>query len=296
MILFPAAKINIGLYVYGVRPDGFHNLETVFFPVGPSNSNLKSDILEIVPAADAGKHQSGAKIFQTGITYPGAPEDNLCIKAYNLMAQEFKLPAVNIHLRKQIPVGAGLGGGSADAAFTLMGLNKMFALNLNHEKLAEFAAKLGSDCPFFIYNEVMLGTGRGEVLTPLFSTEKSDAKESGIGELANGKHRVKIIKPDCSISTGHAYSLIKPRAEKADDYTQHAGCARQHAGTAQQSLAELIKEPVENWKNTISNDFEEPVFKEHPELAAIKQKLIDEGAVYASLSGSGSAIYGIFKK
>jgi 4-diphosphocytidyl-2-C-methyl-D-erythritol kinase len=294
MILFPAAKINIGLYVYGVRPDGFHNLETVFFPVGPFNSNLQSDILEIVPA-ETSSNTAKTRIFQTGISYPGAPEDNLCMRAYNLMAQEFKLPAVNIHLRKQIPVGAGLGGGSADAACMLLGLNKMFALNLSNERLAEFAAKLGSDCPFFIYNRPMLGTGRGEVLRPLFSTENGDAKENGIGELANGKYRIKIIKPDCSISTGHAYSLIKPRAEKADGYTQHAGCARQHAGTAQQSFAELVKEPVENWKNKISNDFEEPVFKEHPELAAIKQQLIDEGAIYASLSGSGSAIYGIYK-
>jgi len=182
--LFPAAKINIGLYVYGVRPDGFHNLETVFFPVGPLNSNLQSDILEIVPAAET-------KIFQTGITYPGTPEDNLCIKAYNLMAQEFKLQAVNIRLRKQIPVGAGLGGGSADAACTLLGLNKIFALNLSNEKLAEFAAKLGSDCPFFIYNEVMLGIGRGEVLRPLFSTENNETKESGIQQLVSGKYGVK---------------------------------------------------------------------------------------------------------
>ena len=289
MILFPAAKINIGLYVYGVRPDGFHNLETVFFPVGPLNSNLQSDILEIVPAAET-------KIFQTGITYPGAPEDNLCMKAYNLMALEFKLQAVNIHLRKQIPVGAGLGGGSADAACTLIGLNKIFSLNLSNEKLADFAAKLGSDCPFFIYNEVMLGIGRGEVLRPLFSTENNETKESGIQQLASGKYGIKIIKPECSISTGHAYSLVKPRVEKAGGLKQQSGSTGHKAGIQQQSLAELIKEPVENWKNTISNDFEEPVFKEHPELAAIKQKLIDEGAVYASLSGSGSAIYGIFKK
>jgi 4-diphosphocytidyl-2-C-methyl-D-erythritol kinase len=289
MILFPAAKINIGLYVYGVRPDGFHNLETVFFPVGPSNSNLQSDILEIVPAAET-------KIFQTGITYPGAPEDNLCIKAYNLMAQEFKLPAVDIRLRKQIPVGAGLGGGSADAACTLLGLNKIFTLNLSNEKLADFAAKLGSDCPFFIYNEVMLGVGRGEVLKPLFSRKNNETKESGIGQLASGKYGVKIIKPGCSISTRYAYSLLKPRAEKACNSKQQAGSTGQQAGVSQQYLADLIKEPVENWKNTISNDFEEPVFKEYPELAAIKQQLLDEGAVYASLSGSGSAIYGIFKK
>lgn len=287
MILFPTAKINIGLYVYGVRPDGFHNLETVFFPVGPFNSNLQSDILEIVPAENS-SNTAKARIFQTGITYPGAPEDNLCVRAYNLMEQEFKLPAVNIHLRKQIPVGAGLGGGSADAACTLLGLNKMFALNLSDERLAEFAAKLGSDCPFFIFNKPMLGEGRGELLTPLFSIENDSVKENGIRELANGKYRVKIIKPDCSISTGHAYSLIKPRTEKSGNSTQQAGIA-------QQSLAELVKEPVENWKNKVSNDFEEPVFKEHPELAAIKQQLIDEGAIYASLSGSGSAIYGIYK-
>jgi 4-diphosphocytidyl-2-C-methyl-D-erythritol kinase len=272
-----------------VRPDGFHNLETVFFPVGPSNSNLQSDILEIVPATET-------KIFQTGITYPGVPEDNLCIKAYNLMAQEFKLPAVDIRLRKQIPVGAGLGGGSADAACTLLGLNKIFALNLSNEKIADFAAKLGSDCPFFVYNEVMLGIGRGEVLKPLFSTENNETKESGIGQLASGKYKVKIIKPECSISTGYAYSLIKPRAEKTCNSKQQSSSTEQQSGVAQQYLADLIKEPVENWKNTISNDFEEPIFKEHPELAAIKQQLLDEGAAYASLSGSGSAIYGIFKK
>ena len=295
MILFPAAKINIGLYVYGVRPDGFHNLETVFFPVGPSNSNLKSDILEIVPAAQTDKRPGGAKMFQTGIVYPGAPEDNLCVKAYNLLKEKFKLPAIDIHLRKQIPVGAGLGGGSADAAFILTALNKIFKFGLGNEQLAAYAAKLGSDCPFFIYNKVMIGTGRGEVLTPICSSGSNTSEESGIQQLKNGKYRIKIIKPDCSVSTGHAYSLIKPRAEKADNSKRRASGAGQ-ADNTQQSLAELIKEPVENWKNTISNDFEAPVFKEHPELAAIKQQLIDDGAVYASLSGSGSAIYGIFKK
>lgn len=287
MILFPTAKINIGLYVCGKRPDGFHNIETLFYPVTPENSNLKSDILEILPRTG---NMLKMRIVQSGIEYPGKPEENLCVKAYNILDKAVKrraasacssadcskaaalrngLPPVVLYLRKQIPVGAGLGGGSADATATLSGLNKIFELGFSIEELATMAAQLGSDCPFFLYNMPMLAKGRGEILS---------TADSGMLADFNSHYRIKIIFPDCFISTAYAYSLVRERV------------------AATGSLENLLKLPIESWNGKIINDFEAPIFKEHPGLATIKQQLLDEGALYASMSGSGSAIYGIFKR
>lgn len=273
MILFPTAKINIGLLVFGKRADGFHDIETLFCPAAPENSNLKSDILEILPRTG---NMLKVRIVQSGIEYPGKPEDNLCVKAYNLLDEAVKcraaskngLPPVVLYLRKQIPVGAGLGGGSADATAALSGLNKIFELGFSVEELAAMAAQLGSDCPFFLYNRPMLAKGRGEILSAADSDMLADF---------NSHYRIKIISPDCFISTAHAYSLVRERV------------------AATESLEDLLKLPIESWNGKIINDFEAPIFKEHPELAEIKQQLLNEGALYASMSGSGSAIYGIFK-
>lgn len=279
MILFPTAKINIGLLVFGKRPDGFHDIESLFCPVTPDNSNLKSDILEILPRTG---NMLKVRIIQSGIEYPGKPEENLCVKAYNIMDEMVKrktasnngLPPVVLYLRKQIPVGAGLGGGSADATATLSGLNKIFELGFTVEELATMAAQLGSDCPFFLYDRPMLAKGRGEILSP------ADF---------NSHYRIKVIFPDCFISTSHAYSIVKERV------TDMNGESVQQQNN-HESLENLLKLPIESWNGKVINDFEAPIFNEHPELAAIKQQLLDEGAIYASMSGSGSALYGIFKR
>lgn len=257
MILYPNAKINIGLKVIERRSDGFHNLETFFFPID------LTDILEIVES-----DKTTLKLY--GIELNGIPEENLCIKAYNLLAGEFKLPPVEIHLYKRIPAGAGLGGGSSDAAHTLRALNKLFNLNLSNDTLARYAAKLGSDCPFFIYShklnreegEGMFAEGRGEILSPYIVPQLKGMN-------------IKIEIPPVFVSTAEAYSGIIPNKP-------------------QTSLKKLLLEPVETWKNTISNDFESSVFKKHPLIGEYKQEFYKRGAVYASMSGSGSALFGIF--
>ncbi|MFA6334140.1 MAG: 4-(cytidine 5'-diphospho)-2-C-methyl-D-erythritol kinase [Bacteroidales bacterium] len=256
MIVYPNAKINIGLKVIGKRPDGFHNLETFFFPVE------LTDILEIV---ESGK----TTLTLYGIELKGNPEENLCVKAYKLLAGELNLPPVEMHLLKRIPTGAGLGGGSSDAAYTLIALDKLFKLNLDSETLASYAARLGSDCPFFIYSrslkreegEGMFAEGRGEILTPFT-----------IPQLAGFK--VKIELPPVFVSTAEAYGEVTP-------------CK------PQTSLKEQLLKPVEEWKDTVKNDFESSVFKKHPLIGEYKQQLYKQGAVYASMSGSGSAVFGL---
>lgn len=251
MIVFPNCKINLGLHVIRKRPDGFHDLETVFYPLP------LTDALEVI--------SPGTLTFTaSGIPVPGNSADNLCLKAWHLLRKDFPtLPEVNIHLHKHIPIGAGLGGGSADAAFMLRLLNTRFQLGLTDEQLIDHAAVLGSDCPFFIRNKPCYATGRGEILSPI--------------NLDLSAYTFVLVYPGIHVNTGWAFGQMSPAAPA-------------------RSLRESIMEPVENWAATISNDFEQPVFSAHPELAVIKQSLYEQGAVYSSMSGSGSAILGIFRK
>ena len=250
MITFPNAKINIGLYVTSRRPDGYHNLETLFYPI-----ELR-DILEIVPAQG-----NETTLTVTGITVDGDMEHNLVMRAYRLLQAEYDLPAVEIHLHKVIPFGAGLGGGSADAAYALVMLRDMFQLPLSDDELAKRATRLGADCPFFIYNRPLIATGIGDCFA---STDFS----------LKGRHIV-LVKPSIAVSTAEAYAHVKP----------------QNPSTP---LSEGISRPIEQWKECVSNDFEKSVFPAHPRIADIKQHLYEMGAVYASMSGSGSSVFGIF--
>ncbi len=253
MICFPNAKINIGLNITGRRPDGFHTIETILFPIE------LCDVLEFVEDNNTGKKDY--KFSCTGIELKIADEDNICIKAYKILKNDFGLPGISIHLHKIIPVGAGLGGGSSDAAYMLKSLNKVFRLNISNKKLLDYASRLGSDCPFFINNK------------PVFAYE-TGAKFKEIDLAQNGNYIV-VVYPDIQISTGHAY--LKAFIKKPE-----------------KSLIESVQLPVEEWKNVITNDFENTIFPKYPELRNIKKVLYDMGALYASMSGSGSALYGIF--
>lgn len=253
MILFSPAKINIGLYIIERRPDGFHNLQSVMYPLG------LSDILEI---QRAGTGSSGLEFSQTGIRVDGGSGNNLCEKAYWLMAQERVLPPVRIHLHKQIPVGAGLGGGSSDASHTLKGLNQLFQLSLSPDKLHEMAAALGSDCPFFLHRKAMMMEGRGELLSP--------------SEVNLESFHIVLLFPRIHISTADAYAGIVPAIPDVH-------------------LRQLVGQSVDRWKSLVINDFERSVFALHPELEDLKNGLYESGALYASLSGSGSSLYGIFR-
>lgn len=251
MVVFPNAKINLGLYVTEKRPDGFHNLETLFYPVS------WRDALEAVPA-----NGEEATFTGSGLMVDVEPEKNLVMRAYRLLQREFSLPNLDIYLHKAIPFGAGLGGGSADAAQMLVMLNHLYKLGLSEERLAEYAATLGSDCPFFIYNRPMLATGRGEVLSPVDFSLKG--------------YSIVLVKPSFGISTPEAFAGIQPKRPSA-------------------SIAETVAQPIETWRGTLLNDFEPHLFEKYPLLADIKQLLYDRGAAYAAMSGSGSTIFGIFR-
>lgn len=256
MILYPNAKINIGLNVVEKRTDGYHNLETVFYPI-----NLL-DALEIT----TDEHQADSvKLKVSGEAIAGRPSDNLVMKACNLMRSMFpeKIERLSVHLHKHIPTGAGLGGGSSDAAFTIKALNEKFSLGMSVYQMEQLSAQLGADCPFFIKNQPVFAEGIGDIFTD-------------IDIVLKGKTLV-LVKPDISVSTADAYSLVSPHKP-------------------QQSLRESLRLPVEEWKNHVVNDFESSVFKKFPEIAAIKDRLYDLGALYASMSGSGSAVYGIFNQ
>ncbi len=248
MVAFPYSKINLGLHVISKREDGYHNIETCFYPVP------WTDILEIILAKKFSFTSSGAVI-------PGSVEDNLCIKAFHLLQTRFDLAPVKIHLHKVLPTGAGLGGGSSDAAFTLRLLNSVFELNLNTIQLRNFAAQLGSDCSFFVQDKPMLGSGRGELLIDLPVSLK-------------GLYMV-LVKPDIHVSTADAYAGVKPNVP-------------------QQTLTDILTLPVAEWKDRLVNDFEKSVFAKHPAIEAIKNELYTHGALYASMSGSGSSVFGIF--
>ena len=248
----PNCKINLGLHVVGKRPDGYHDLETIFLPV----ESLR-DELEITEGA--------LSMQQNGITLDNAPEDNLCMKAWRLLHEEFGIPEVSIRLKKGIPFGAGLGGGSSDAAFTLKMLNEMFSLGLNNSQLEQHAVRLGADCAFFIKNKPAYATGIGDILFPL----ELRMKELRIViEIPEGEH----------VSTKEAYGGLK----------------RDLFGAARPDLREAIKKPIEEWKELIVNDFETSVFPAHPAIAALKEEMYRRGALYASMTGSGAAVFGIF--
>jgi 4-diphosphocytidyl-2-C-methyl-D-erythritol kinase len=259
MLVFPNCKINLGLHILNKREDGYHNLETIFYPV-----QLK-DALEIIRKEDDGQTIS----FQgSGLAIAGDEQNNLCIKAYNLLKQEFpSLPPVQMHLHKAIPMGAGLGGGSADGAFTLKLLNEKFQLGLNTQQLIDYALQLGSDCPFFIINKPCYATGRGELLEPV--------------ELDLSDYQFLIVNPGIHVNTGWAFGQLQ---------SQSSG------GSERPNLRKIIQQPISTWKDQLKNDFEEVVSNQHKEIATIKQQMYDAGAVYASMTGSGSTVFGVFEK
>jgi 4-diphosphocytidyl-2-C-methyl-D-erythritol kinase len=255
MIVFPNCKINLGLHILQKRTDGFHDLETVFYPIP------LQDALEIVQ-----NHLPGSPVQfnTTGLKIDSSIEDNICFKAYQILKKDFsELPSVKMHLHKAIPSGAGLGGGSSDGAFTLLLLNKKFNLGLTEEQLITYALQLGSDCPFFIKNKACYANGRGEKLEEI--------------KLDLSHYKIVVTNPQIHIHTGKTFSKITPSNQRT-------------------SIKEIIKQPIENWKGFLKNDFEEVVFAEHPEIKTIKEKLYGYGAVYASMSGSGSSVYGLFEK
>ena len=250
MILYPNAKINIGLNILHKRDDGYHDISSVFYPIF-----TLFDVLEI-------KASSDFSCVTTG-NYTVLEQENLCSKAFYILRKEFNIPNVSIHLHKRIPIGSGLGGGSSDAVFTLKALNKIFNLRLDQNRIHFYASQLGADCPFFVQNTAKYVEGIGEKLLPL--------------SLNLDKYRIKFIHSDIHIASSIAYSHIK------------LNCSNNN-------LKELIKEPIDLWKDNIRNDFESFVFNKHPILLDYKNRLYKNGAVYASLTGSGSTVYGIFRK
>lgn len=269
MICFPNCKINLGLFVTGKRTDGYHNLETVFYPLATpaagtqpaddSYTSVLNDVLEIVPAT--GEPQ----LHLSGLAVQGNLADNLVWKAYSLLREQHpdKVPALDIFLHKAIPMGAGLGGGSANGAWMLRLLNDYCQLGIAQETMAAYALQLGSDCPFFIYNTPQFAAGRGELMTPV--------------QLQLSDYELRVVCPGLHVSTRDAFAQIVPRP-------------------APFNLRDIASLPVTEWKDHIHNDFETTVFRVHPQLAEIKEWLYAQGAVYASMSGTGSAVYGIFDK
>ena len=260
MLTFPCAKINLGLNITSEREDGYHNLETVFFPVPIT------DALEVKLMHNDFPSYEPCDLKITGNAVDCDEQNNLVVKAYKLLAQDFSLPRVHTHLVKRIPMQAGLGGGSADGAFMIRLLDERFRLNMGIVEMERYASRLGSDCAFFITAEPSFGTGRGEVLEPVQIVENNLQA-----------FYIVIVKPAVAVSTREAFKQIVCR--------QPEHCCR-----------DIIRQPVETWKAMLANDFEVPAFKQRPELAAIKQQLYNLGAVYAQMSGSGSAFFGLFRR
>jgi len=252
MLTFPNAKINLGLNITEKRPDGYHNLETIFYPV-PIEDALEINIL------NEGKGKF--RLHQAGLEIEGEAENNLVVKAYKLLDDRFNLPPVDIHLFKHIPSGAGLGGGSADAAFMLKLLNNKFELGLPDDTLETYAAKLGADCAFFIKNTPTYAEGIGNIFSPI--------------ELSLKGYRIMIVRPDVFVSTREAFANIRPHRPEYP-------------------VREVIRRPVAEWKDTLINDFEASVFPQYPVIGEIKEELYHQGAIYASMSGSGSSVFGLF--
>ena len=248
MLNFPNAKINIGLNITERRADGYHNLETVFYPI------KINDVLEVIPADELSFQSSGIEI-------PGRMEDNLCVKGYHLLKQNHDLPPVKIHLHKHIPIGAGLGGGSSDAAFFIKLVNETFGLSLSVDDMLNYARQLGADCAFFIEGKPVFAYGKGDHFKPL--------------QLDLSAYNIVLVMPPAHVSTGEAYRGVRPEQVK-------------------QSLQELIALPIAEWRQYIKNDFETSVFKNHPAIRGVKAALYDAGAIYAGMSGSGASVFGIF--
>lgn len=259
MITFPCAKINLGLNIVSKREDGYHNLETVFYPIP------LYDALEIKHMDENFPSDVPCDLKITGNAVDCDEQRNLVVMAYNLLAEDYRLPRVHAHLVKRIPSQAGLGGGSSDAAFMIRLLDERFRLNIGNPEMERYAARLGADCAFFITADPAYAEGIGDVLMPVDSPK---------GNL-NGYY-LAIIKPDVEVSTRDAYRAITPK--------RPAKCCR-----------DIVRQPIETWKEELINDFEAPIFKQHPILADIKEKLYEYGAAYAAMSGSGSALYGIYK-
>ena len=258
MITFPDCKINLGLNVVERRPDGYHNLETVFYPVPITDALEVQAMDELFPSA------VDCDLKVTNLVIEGDEQRNLVVRAYQLLKQDFpQLPRVHVHLYKNIPTQAGMGGGSSDCAFMLSLLNEQFALGLSKQQLIGYAARLGADCAFFILNEPAYAEGIGERLQPV------DLRLQGM--------YLAVARPDIPVSTKEAFSLIKPQRPA-------------------KNCRDIVMQPVETWREELKNDFEQSVFALHPEIALIKQQLYEQGAVYAAMSGSGSAVFGLFRE
>jgi 4-diphosphocytidyl-2-C-methyl-D-erythritol kinase len=254
VIVFPNCKINLGLYILRKREDGFHDLETVFYPVP------LQDALEVI--TDHEGTQTSMNV--TGLALDGKTEDNICLKAYELLKKDFpSLPPIQIHLHKVIPAGAGLGGGSADGAFMLLLLNKKSSLDLSESQLINYALQLGSDCPFFIKNQPCFATKRGENMQEI--------------SMDLSAYQLVLVNPQIHVNTGWAFAQVTPIDNRP-------------------SIKQIVEQPVTKWKDELKNDFEAPVFRHHPEIKSIKEALYQQGALYAAMSGSGSTVYGIFPK
>lgn len=259
MIVFPNCKINLGLQILNKREDGYHNLATVFYPVG------WKDVVEVIRKDDGRQKTHDISFSSSGLEVAGDPQNNLCIKAYQLLKKDFpSLPSVQMHLHKTIPMGAGLGGGSADGAFTLKLLNDKFQLGLSQQQLIDYALQLGSDCPFFILNQPVYATGRGEIIEP-FNLDLS-------------AYQFVIVNPGIHVNTGWAFAQLQLKDAPRPD------------------LRTIVQQPINTWKEELINDFEAPVCKAHPEIAAVKEELYNAGALYASMTGSGSTVFGVFER
>ena len=253
MIVFPNAKINLGLSVVRKREDGYHDLETIFYPIA-----LK-DILEIMPRDD-----KEVKLNISGIESACEVKDNLVVKAYNKVKEKFDIPGIDIYLHKIIPSGAGMGGGSSDASFMIKGLIKLFDLNISEDECEKISGTLGADCPFFIKNHPVFAEGTGDVFSPVRVSLKG--------------YKIVVIKPSVSVPTKDAFGGIKPR-------------------NPEMQVKNIVENyPVNNWREMLVNDFEDTVFRKYPEIRNIKEKLYSMGAVYCSMSGSGSSVYALFKE
>jgi len=258
MITFPIAKINLGLNVVEKRPDGYHNLETVFYPVP------LTDALEVQVMAEGFPSEYDCDLKVSNITIDGDEQRNLVVRAYQLLKKDYPdLPRIHTHLWKGIPTQAGMGGGSSDCAYMMLLLNQQFQLGLSNEQLIQYAAQLGADCAFFILSRPCYAEGIGEKLQPI--------------DLSLNGYHIAAVRPDIPVPTKEAFSRIHPHYPA-------------------QNCRETVMQPVETWRETLINDFEESVFALHPEIGDIKQQLYDMGATYAAMSGSGSALFGLFKE
>ena len=289
MIVFPNCKINLGLNILRKREDGYHNLETVFYPIPLKDAlevvrekptvNSKQSTVDRLPLTDNQSKENntnqftlhnkrltvnGVRLTTSGLAINGNNEDNLCVKAYHLLKNDFpSLPNIQMHLHKVIPMGAGLGGGSADGAFALKLLNDTFRLNISTQQLIDYALQLGSDCPFFILNKPCFASGRGEIMDEI--------------SLDLSAYQFVIINPKIHIGTGWAFGNINPTIPS-------------------QSIKNIIQQPIHTWKQDLINDFEPPAIHHYPEIGVIKEELYNQGAVYSSMTGSGSTVFGIFEK